>query len=227
MSTVKASTKRAEGPRERAVSPRPRGRPVKGSEAILTDNIVMAAQQLFFQRGYEGTSTDEVAAVAQCSKRTMYTRFATKADLFEAVILKFVREKQSHVSTHILGGRALRERLIMLAEKMVEAFLEPDVLALYFLIHKEASRFPELARIAEEAGRKPSQQMLKSLLAEGGVKGDLNFLADQFFSLVHAPVVRRALAGNTDATEELLENVRRSVDFFLRGCGMATVPQYS
>ncbi|MGY5775238.1 TetR/AcrR family transcriptional regulator [Rhizobium sp. LEGMi135b] len=219
MSRPKASAKQAEKLQKEAAPPRARGRPVKGSEAQLTDDIVAAAQQLFFSKGYEGTSTDEVAAVAQCSKRTMYTRFATKADLFEAVILKFVREKQMGAGIRVLGGHTLRERLVKLTERMVETFLTPDVLALYFLIHKEASRFPELARIAEEAGRKPSQQMLKSVLAEGGVEGDLDFLADQFFSLVHAPVVRRALAGNTDVTEELLENERRSVDFFLKGCG--------
>ncbi|WP_349962942.1 TetR/AcrR family transcriptional regulator [Rhizobium sp. ZPR3] len=222
MSALTARTKREEPASLKKITPpRPRGRPPKGSEAQLTDDIVAAAQQLFLLHGYEGTSTDDVAGVAQCSKRTMYTRFATKADLFEAVILKFVKEKQAHTSTYIAGGLSLRERLVKLTERMVKTFLEPDVLALYFLIHKEATRFPELARIVEEAGRKPSQQMLKSVLAEGGVKGDLDFLAEQFFSLIHAPVVRRALAGNTDATEELLENERRSVDFFLRGCGVA------
>ncbi|MFK3781706.1 TetR/AcrR family transcriptional regulator [Agrobacterium sp. NPDC089420] len=199
---------------------RRRGRPVKGSEAKVAEDIIAAAQQLFFDRGYEGTSTDDVAALANCSKRTMYSRFATKADLFEAVILKFVQDKRSFVDIPVMAGRNLAERLTMMGEKMTETLTRPDILALHFLFHKEAARFPELVRIADEAGRKPSRQVLIDILKEGGVEGDLVFLADQFHFLIQGPVSRYAVAGNVNATEELLENARRAVDFFLKGCGM-------
>lgn len=201
-------------------SPRPRGRPVKGSEAALTTEIVAAAQSLFFEKGYEGTSTEDVAALAQCSKRTLYTRFRTKADLFEAVIRSFAQGKRASSEEYILSGRTLAERLHKLAERMVEALLQPDVMALSLLVQREATRFPELIRISEEAGRRPSQEALRTMLTEAGLD-DADFLADQFYYLIQAPVMRRALGGQAAATPEVHENARRSVDFFLRGCGLA------
>lgn len=151
---------------------RPRGRPVKGNEALLAQLIIRAARKLFFENGYEKTSTDEVAALAQCSKRTIYARFATKADLFEAVVLDFVAERRSVGNWEALAGLSLREQLIKYSEKTVEGFLRADVRSLYFVIHQEAARFPELVRIAEEAGRKPSTARLVKILESSSVEGE-------------------------------------------------------
>ena len=42
--------------------------------------IVAAATELFVQRGYRGTTMSDVAQQAGASDRTVYVRFATKAD---------------------------------------------------------------------------------------------------------------------------------------------------
>jgi TetR/AcrR family transcriptional regulator, mexJK operon transcriptional repressor len=199
--------------------PHSRGRPVKGSELRVTDDIVAAAQALFFLNGYERTSVEDVATLAHSSKRTVYAKFATKAELFQAVILRFVAQKQAITDPFVLSGTTLRERLMNLAEKSVEAFLQDDVKALYFLIHREAAMFPELVRIVEESGRKPTQQRIIDLLCEGGIKGDHVFLAEQFSSLLFWPLTRRVIAGDTELNDEVLSSARASVDFFLAGCG--------
>ncbi|WP_312950941.1 TetR/AcrR family transcriptional regulator [Agrobacterium sp.] len=216
MITTKAIAKT---PIKSALSWRPRGRPVKGSEMAVVQDIVTAAQTLFFQNGYERTSIDQVAALAKSSKRTVYSKFATKAELFDAVVRRFIGEKQAIADPYVLSGTTLRERLMNMAEKSVEGFLQDDVRALYFLVHREADMFPELVRIVEEAGRKPAQRRIMNLLAEGGIEGDHSFLADQFSSLLYWPLTRRVIAGDTDVTEEVLASARASVDFFLRGCG--------
>lgn len=48
--------------------------------------IVAAAAKLFVAHGYRGTTLSEVAAAAGVSDRTIYVRFATKADLLKRVI---------------------------------------------------------------------------------------------------------------------------------------------
>ena len=216
MITMKAIAKT---PIKSALSCRPRGRPVKGSEMAVVQDIVTAAQTLFFQNGYERTSIDQVAALAKSSKRTVYSKFATKAELFDAMVRRFIGEKQAIADPYVLSGTTLRERLMNMAEKSVEGFLQDDVRALYFLVHREADMFPELVRIVEEAGRKPAQRRIMILLAKGGIEGDHSFLAEQFSSLLYWPLTRRVIAGDTDVTEEVLASARASVDFFLRGCG--------
>jgi AcrR family transcriptional regulator len=46
-----------------------------------------AATALFLSRGYEGTSMDDVAALAEVSKPTVYKHFADKERLFYAIVL--------------------------------------------------------------------------------------------------------------------------------------------
>ena len=48
--------------------------------------IVAAAAELFVTHGYRGTTLSDVAAAARVSDRTIYVRFATKADLLKRVI---------------------------------------------------------------------------------------------------------------------------------------------
>ena len=48
--------------------------------------IVTAATELFIEHGYRGTTLSDVAAAAGVSDRTIYVRFANKADLLKRVI---------------------------------------------------------------------------------------------------------------------------------------------
>lgn len=58
-----------------------------GSRAQRTEQrIVAAARELFVQHGYRGTTLTEVAKAAGVSDRTIYVRFATKAELLKRVV---------------------------------------------------------------------------------------------------------------------------------------------
>ena len=56
-------------------------RPDPAKDAAILD----AANALFLERGYTA-SVDDIAAAAGVSKQTVYARFASKEDLFEAVV---------------------------------------------------------------------------------------------------------------------------------------------
>lgn len=49
-------------------------------------HILEAAEQLFYQQGVEQTSMDQVAQLANVSKRTVYNHFDTKDALFHAIL---------------------------------------------------------------------------------------------------------------------------------------------
>lgn len=58
-----------------------------GSRAQRTEQrIVAAARELFVQHGYRGTTLTDVAKAAGVSDRTIYVRFATKAELLKRVV---------------------------------------------------------------------------------------------------------------------------------------------
>lgn len=53
--------------------------------------IINAAEKVFFDKGYDGASMDEIAAEAQFTKRTVYQYFKNKEDLYFAVALKWFK----------------------------------------------------------------------------------------------------------------------------------------
>lgn len=71
---------------------------------LKRDYIIEIARDLFFLKGYEQTSIDEIASKAEMSKSTLYNYVKSKEELF------------MHI--HLEG---MRERLVSLTEKMNHA----------------------------------------------------------------------------------------------------------
>lgn len=55
------------------------------------EDIISAAEKLFYERGFEQTSMDDVAAQAEFTKRTVYQYFSSKQELYYAVVLRGMR----------------------------------------------------------------------------------------------------------------------------------------
>ena len=51
-------------------------------------DILVAAEQVFIEKGFKHASMDEIASVAQVSKRTVYNHFTTKEALFNDILLQ-------------------------------------------------------------------------------------------------------------------------------------------
>jgi len=62
-------------------------RRLREKEQRATD-IVDAAEQVFFSKGYENATMDEIAEVAELSKGTLYLYFKTKEELYLAIALR-------------------------------------------------------------------------------------------------------------------------------------------
>ena len=56
------------------------------SAKTTRDNIVEAADQLFYRQGYEHTSFSNIADTVQISRGNFYYHFKTKDEILEAVI---------------------------------------------------------------------------------------------------------------------------------------------
>ena len=64
-----------------------REQPPGGRSARKRQAIVEAATALFLEHGYQGTSMDDIAALAAVSKQTVYKNFADKQQLFSDIVL--------------------------------------------------------------------------------------------------------------------------------------------
>jgi TetR/AcrR family transcriptional regulator, mexJK operon transcriptional repressor len=197
-----------------------RGRPPKGTGNKLTEHILEAATTLFLSGGFAGTSTDDVAAAANCSKRTLYTRFPTKDALFEAVVEKFARSRIDHFDDIATSGKTLGDRLRDAADRMVADYSDTEALAFRRLLRSESIRFPELVRMSVAVGLEPFIASITAII-EGDAKPvtkefESRFLDEQFLSLIQWPISQKLFTSQVQDMDEMRREAHRSVDFFLR-----------
>lgn len=148
MSAVEKSGAGQAGPAGSELSRRSRGRPKTGEvEAIRRDLFTAAAEQ-FLANGFVGTSMADIVAAAGMSKTTLYARFASKEDLFRALMAQLAEERfppipclvEEHPDTPL--DQVLRD----FAERAFAAALTPKWKLFDRFIISEGARFPKLIR---------------------------------------------------------------------------------
>jgi TetR/AcrR family transcriptional regulator, mexJK operon transcriptional repressor len=117
--------------------------------------IVEAATTVFLQRGYLGTSMDDIAALAAVSKQTVYKHFSDKERLFSEIVTTTVSEISDPNYNEVLNLKDsgdIEADLRALARSQLARVMQPRLLQLRRLVIGEVGRFPELGRIFYEQG---------------------------------------------------------------------------
>ncbi|RST07336.1 TetR/AcrR family transcriptional regulator [Streptomyces sp. WAC07149] len=155
----------------------------EGRSARKRQAILEAAAVVFLNKGYPGTSMDEIAALASVSKQTVYKNFADKQRLFTEIIhggLDRIDELFSGVTGALAVTEDLEKDLTALARQFVAILTQPRMLQLRRLVIAEADRFPELGRTYYERG----PERVHALLAEA-----FKHLADRRLLTLDDPVL--------------------------------------
>src|SRR5579864_6118071 len=132
-----------------------------------------AAAALFLEKGYQGTSMDEIAAAAQVSKQTIYTHFANKEELFADLVLGNAERVEEFVKAMARtrdDAPDLESGVRQLARMYLRLVVRPDVLRLRRLVLGEVGRFPGLAQTYYE--RVPGRVMAALAALFAGLAGE-------------------------------------------------------
>lgn len=127
----------------------------EGRSARKHRAIVAAATTAFLDKGYDGTSMDEIAAAAAVSKQTVYKHFADKETLFAEIVLATtgqINQIVQLVTGSLAGTTDLEKDLGELARRLITVLMEPPILRLRRMVISSADRFPELGRTWYEQG---------------------------------------------------------------------------
>lgn len=170
-----------------------------------------AAARLFLEKGYQGTSMDDIAAAAQVSKQTIYTHFASKEDLFADLVLGNSDRVDDFVALiGDLPGSDLEASLRALSRQYLGFVARPEVIRLRRLIIGEAARFPDLARRYYELVPERVYAALAALFEELQTKGrlragDPHQAANHFAWLTLGVTLDRAMFYPTETALEDLD----------------------
>src|SRR6266487_3660407 len=193
--------------------------------------ILAAAAALFQERGFDGTSTDAVAALARVSKETLYRYYPSKERLLVAVLREIAVEGLFTGAPPQLPQGATRElleqTLCSLATAVLDRILTREYIALTRLILAESGRRPELAetfrRLVPEAGAEGVMRILVDAQRQGLIREDIDLAAAR--QLFVGPLLRWALlgvlfSGREDPPRPTPAEIRTIVQLFLDGVGM-------
>jgi AcrR family transcriptional regulator len=187
--------------------------------------ILKAATEVFLERGYEGTTLDEVIRRSGGSRATLYELFGNKEGLFAAIIAESCDEIVAPLpEPDALTAIDPREALEALASTFLGVMLTPTNLALYRAVIAEGVRFPELGALVFRSGPLIAAERLSVYLrhqTEAGVLSvpDADLAARQFLEMIKGDLHFRALLNPSDlpSADEVDDCVGSAVTLFLEG----------
>ncbi len=135
--------------------------------------LLAAALALFAEKGYAATRAEEVATRAGVSKGTLFLYFASKEELFKAVVREHIANRFPVWDTEVdafTGSTVdlLRHSLFTWWERVGST----NASGVLKLIMAEAQNFPELASFYQREVVQPGQRLLRRILQRGMDRGE-------------------------------------------------------
>jgi TetR/AcrR family transcriptional repressor of cmeABC operon len=212
-----ASAKRPASPR----SDRPRTRDAQFESRC--QRFVEVAQELFLERGFAGTSVNEIVRRAGGSLATLYAEFGTKDELFEAVM----NRRATTMFTSIVSSKSrtpdVAGELLQLAKRLQTHMLSDDALAVYRLAVHEGPKFPSVRNAVLINGLQEFLSRLGDYFAALNESGQLEIAdpavaAELFMTLIQGQLRTIAACGDAGrlSRKHRAEHLSRAVEVFLR-----------
>lgn len=183
--------------------------------------IADCAQELFLEKGYGRTTTDEVAARCRISKHTLYRLFPGKPALFAAIV-ELHRQAMLALPGDYDGlplDRAL-ERIFMID---IDPQADKQRVALLRLVMLEAHQSPELGEIIRRHGADKSRAELANWLALQAKSGvlvidDPDSAARILMDMIFGAIAFKAIDNlSWPGDEDRNAHIRRCIAVFLNG----------
>jgi AcrR family transcriptional regulator len=182
MKSAPLSTPAASPPATGTTSSRQRRKQARPQE------LLDAALDLFVERGFAATRSEDVAARAGVSKGTLYLYYPSKEDLLKEVIRHNVINQIAEGAEIIrLFEGSAAELLAFVLRLWWERIGETRASGIIKLMTSEVRNFPEVAQFYVDEVITPSNQMLSRVIQRGIDSGE--------FRGVNVPEVVHALVG--------------------------------
>lgn len=135
--------------------------------------LLAAALALFVEKGYAATKAEEVARLAGVSKGTLFLYFASKEELFKAVVRDNIagRFPEWHAEFEAFSG-STAELLRYSMKVWWERVGATKASGITKLMMSEASNFPELAAFYQREVIEPGHELIRRILQRGVDRGE-------------------------------------------------------
>lgn len=187
-------------------------------------DIIEAARVTFLEKGFDPTSMDEIAKRACVSKRTVYSNFGSKEELFSGLMNQMCKGKREVIDFDLDPDKPIKECLIEMGDRFLIMIFDPDGMALFRMLIGNANNFSEIGKLFYEQGPKDFTDEIARYLDvcadKGLIKIQDSFISAQCLlaSMMGAQQIRCLVSNEPGPDEETRSKmVRIAVDQFLNG----------
>lgn len=130
------------------------------------DKLIEVARQLFANKGVENTTMNDIAAASEKGRRTIYTYFKNKREIYNAVIEKQsdkIIENLRNIASSPLDPVQKLEQYLSQRFQLVVDYVPKHDMVLRHLFDRDLRRMEKIHRLAVLK----EEEMFRSLLEEG------------------------------------------------------------
>lgn len=185
--------------------------------------ILIAATQLFTEKGYAAASMDTIAKSADVSKQTVYSHFGSKDELFSAAI-EHKCETVLVFDLALLESNNAKDILLQLAKRFVCMITSKEACAVHKICAFESNSYPHISELFYKAGPYKMTTEVAQLMTNLHERKLLVidnpwYAAMQFLNMMKGELWMQTEFNIKEriSEQEVIDYLNASVDFFIRG----------
>jgi AcrR family transcriptional regulator len=190
-------------------------------------DVLDGARRVFFDKGFDGASMDEIARAGGVSKATIYVYFDSKEDLFEALV-QVDRRQSAELMFEFEGDDPdVARQLRRIGVSFMTMMVRPDHIKMVRMVMGVAEKFPRIGQTFFETGPCLGGHRIAELLARQADHGrleidDYEAAAFQFLNLCQGNITKGLLFGSEHkpTTAQIEKTVDGAVKVFMAAYGV-------
>lgn len=142
-----------------------------------TASILTAAEELFEAKGYEATSTDDIAKYTGISKSTLYVYFKSKQIIWDSIVCKYMEQLLEIAKKAAEGKGSFEDRYFKLCFDIADKFEKHPMFCKGTLgkisVDMEQDIYKKIYDIGEQTNEEIAE-FIRSGIDEGVVRKDID-----------------------------------------------------
>ncbi|MFI2362490.1 TetR/AcrR family transcriptional regulator [Promicromonospora sp. NPDC019610] len=191
-------------------------------EKTAREDVVRAADELFYARGVQAVGMDAVRTAAGVSLKRIYSLFASKDELIVAVLRHRTQVWDNGLAAASEPATTARERILAIFDFLDAWFREPDFRGCAFInTHGELGASSTAVADAVREQKRTFQGYVARLVADAGAPPAL---APQLAILAEGAQTTAAIAGTPEAAHHARAAAETLLDAAIRPAGERMTP---
>ncbi|GHO61841.1 TetR family transcriptional regulator [Ktedonobacter sp. SOSP1-52] len=185
-----------------------------GKKAFQPEQALQQAMDLFWERGYEGSSVEDLVAHTGIGRGSLYDTFGDKHSLYLAALDRYCAQNQGQIEAFRQQSGPLREVLASIFQTYIDMLLNDPKHRGCFLVNSSVELAPHDpdVRTRVQAAYKVMEEAFYRLLIKAQAAGELAWTYDphQFAHFLLGALISIRVLARANVEREVLQNIART-----------------